>query len=114
MELVAGVLNITAGGKRIVILNDQTAGLLGVHSSDRVNLAYRGKQVIAIADLASDFPPDRIWFYSEIAQALGITGDETVQVQLAPMPESLSNVRAKLRGARLLDEEFGGAAPQRH
>jgi AMP phosphorylase len=106
MELIAGVLNITAGGKRIVILNDQTAGLLGVHSSDRVNLAYGGKEVIAIADLASDFPADRIWFYSEIAQALGITGDETVQVQLAPMPESLSNVRAKLRGARLLDAEL--------
>jgi AMP phosphorylase len=106
MELTAGVLNITAGGKRIVILNDQTAGLLGVHSSDRVKLAFGGREVIAIADLASDFPADRVWFYAEIAQALGITGDESVQVQLAPMPESLGNVRAKLRGERLRDEEL--------
>ena len=106
MELIAGVLNITAGGKRIVILNDETAGLLGVHSSDRVKLGYAGKEIIAMANLAADFPPDRIWFYTEIAQALGITGDETIQVQLAPMPESLNNVRAKLRGERLRDQEL--------
>ncbi len=106
MELTAGVLKITAGGKRIVILNDQTAALLGVHSSDRVRLTYQSKQVIAIADLAADFPADRVWFYAEIAQALGISGDESVDVQLAPMPESLGNVRAKLRGERLRDEEL--------
>ena len=106
MELIAGVLNITAGGKRIVILNDQTAALLGVHSSDRVKLAYGGKTVIAIADLASDFPSDRVWFYVEIAQALGVSGDENVDVQLAPMPESLGNVRAKLRGERLREEQI--------
>lgn len=106
MELIAGVLNITAGGKRIIILNDETAGLLGVHSSDRVRLSYAGKQVIAIADLAPDFPSDRIWFYAEIAEALGVSGDEKVDVQLAPMPESLGNVRAKLHGERLRDQEL--------
>ncbi len=106
MELIAGVLNITAGGKRIVILNTETAALLGVHSSDRVKLSYGDQTVIAIADLASDFPADRVWFYVEIAQALGVTGDENVDVQLAPMPESLGNVRAKLRGERLREEEI--------
>jgi AMP phosphorylase len=106
MELIAGVLNITAGGKRIVILNDVTAGSLGVHSSDRVKITYMSNEIIAIADLASDFPPDRIWFYFEIAQALGISGDEKVNVQLAPTPESLNNVRAKIRGERLRDEEI--------
>ena len=106
MELTAGVLTITAGGKRIVILNDQTAALLGVHSSDRVRLTYKNRQIISIADLAADFPADRVWFYAEIAQALGVSGDETVDVQLAPMPESLGNVRAKLRGERLRDEEL--------
>jgi AMP phosphorylase len=105
MELIAGVLNITAGGKRIVILNDETAALLGVHSSDRVKLSFGGKEIIAMANLAADFPADRIWFYAEIAQALGVTGDESVDVQLAPMPESLGNVRAKLRGERLRDDQ---------
>ncbi len=106
MDLIAGVLNITSGGKRIVILNSETAASLGVHSSDRVRVSCGGKEVIAIADLAADFPPDRIWFYLEMAQALEVTGDETVQVQLAPMPESLGHVRAKLRGERLLETEI--------
>ncbi len=106
MELIAGVLNITAGGKRIVILNEAAAASMGVHSSDRVKVSFAGKQVIAMADLASDFPPDRIWFYLEIAQALGIKGSESVNVQLAPAPESLNNVRAKIRGERLRDEEI--------
>jgi AMP phosphorylase len=106
MELIAGVLNITAGGKRVVILNDETAAMLGVHSSDRVSLIYRGKEVIAIANLAADFPPDRIWLYTEIAETLNVAGDEIIDVQLAPMPESLSNVRAKLRGERLRGQEL--------
>ena len=106
MELIAGVLKITAGGKRVVILNDETAALLGVHSSDRIKVSYTNKEIIAIANLAADFPPDRIWFYTEIANALGVTGDEAIEVQLAPMPESLNNVRAKLRGERLREQEL--------
>jgi AMP phosphorylase len=106
MELVVGVLNITAGGKRIAILDDETASLLGVHSSDRVRLTYKGKEVIALANVATNFPPDRIWLYAEVSQALGVSGGETVEVQLAPIPESLNNVRAKLRGERLREQEI--------
>ena len=90
----------------MVVLNDETAAMIGVHSSDRVKLTYAGEEVIAIANLAADFPADRIWFYTEIADALHVTGDETIDVQLAPMPESLNNVRAKLRGERLRDHEL--------
>jgi AMP phosphorylase len=106
MELTVGVLNITAGGKRIAIIDDETASLLGVHSSDRINLSYSGKEIIALANVAADFPPDRIWLYSEISDALGVKDGAVVEVQLAPMPESLSNVRAKLRGERLRDQEI--------
>ncbi|MGF3521993.1 MAG: AMP phosphorylase [Candidatus Bathyarchaeia archaeon] len=106
MKLVVGVLKITAGGKRIAIVDDETAALLGVHSSDRIKLSYRGKEVIALANVAADFPHDRVWLYSEMAEALEVTGGETVEVQLAPMPESLNYVRAKLRGERLRPPEL--------
>ncbi len=106
MRLVAGVLNITAGGKRIAILDDDTAGLLGVHSSDRIRVVYGGKELIAIANVATDYPPDHIWIYLETAYALGIKDGDEVEVQLAPMPESLNNVRAKLRGERLREAEI--------
>jgi AMP phosphorylase len=106
MDLIVGVLNITAGGKRIAILAEPTAGLLGVHSSDRIRLAFGGKKLIAIADVATDFPPDRVWLYLEVAEVMGIRDDDVVKVELAPMPESLSNVRAKLRGERLREHEL--------
>jgi AMP phosphorylase len=106
MELVAGVLNITAGGKRIAIIDEETASLLGLHSSDRIRLTCGGKEVIALANVATGFGPDRIWLYLEIAEALGAKDGDTVEVQLAPMPESLSNVRAKLRGERLREQEI--------
>jgi AMP phosphorylase len=106
MKLVAGVLNITAGGKRIAIIDDEIAGLLGVHSSDRIHIVHEGKDLIAIANVATDFPPDRIWLYLEGAYALGVKDGDEVDVQLAPMPESLSNVRAKLRGERLRETEI--------
>jgi AMP phosphorylase len=106
MELIAGILNITTGGRRIAILDDQTAGLLGVHSSDRIHLSFHGKELIAIADVATDYPPDRIWLYLEIAEAIGIRDGDVIEVQLAPIPESLSNVRAKLRGERLREHEL--------
>ena len=106
MELTVGVLNITAGGKRIAIIDDETADLLGVHSSDRIKLSYGGKEIIALANVAADFPPDRIWLYLEISEALGVKDGDAVEVQLAQMPESLSNVRAKLRGERLREQEI--------
>lgn len=106
MELIAGILNISAAGKRVAIIDEQTANLLGVHSSDRMRLSCCGKEVIAIADVATGYPPDRIWLYLEIAQALGAKDGDALQVQRAPIPESLANVRAKLRGERLRDEEI--------
>jgi AMP phosphorylase len=105
MELIAEVLNITAGGRRIAILSEETANLLGVHSSDRIRITYADQQIIAIANLATHFPQNRIGLYEEISKTLGLKGDETVEVQLAQLPESLRYVRAKVRGERLREHD---------
>jgi len=101
MELIAEVLNITAGGRRIAILSEETAQLLGVHSSDRICLNYCEQSIIAIANVATHFPKNHIGLYEEISETLGLKTDETVEVHLAQLPESLRYVRAKLRGERL-------------
>jgi len=106
MELIAEVLNITAGGRRIAILGEETASLLGVHSSDRICVAYGDQQIIAIANIATHFPQNRIGLYEEISETLGVKGDETVEVQLAQLPESLRYVRAKVRGERLREQDI--------
>ncbi|MBT0160364.1 AMP phosphorylase [Candidatus Bathyarchaeota archaeon A05DMB-2] len=103
---MAEVLKITAGGKRIAILSEETASQIGVHSSDRMRITHGSQTVIAIANIAAHFPTNRIGLYEEISAALGLRGDETVQVELAQLPESLSHVRAKVRGERLRGQDI--------
>ncbi len=62
--------------------------------------------MIAIANIAEHFPKKRIGLYEETAIALGVKEDETVNVQMAPLPESLFNVRAKLHGERLREKDI--------
>jgi AMP phosphorylase len=106
MELIAELLHITAGGRRIAILSEETASILGVHSSDRIRLTHNKNVAIAIANIAAHFPKNRIGLYEEIAQNLNVEEDETIDAQLAQLPESLSYVRAKVRGERLRETDI--------
>jgi AMP phosphorylase len=106
MKLKAKLLDIQAGGKRIAILDDETAGLLGVHSSDRVRIHYKNKCVIAIANIASNFPRNHIGLYTEISETLGIRTGEHVEVQYAHIPESLGYVQEKVRGESLQENKI--------
>ena len=106
MELTVEVLPIFTGGSRIAILSEESANSLGVHSSDRIRIKYGNQEMIAIANIAEYFLEKRIGLYDETAKALGVKEDETVSVQLAPLPESLFNVRAKLHGERLREKDL--------
>jgi AMP phosphorylase len=106
MKLTVEVLPITTGGSRIAILSEESASMLDVHSSDRIRIIGCKQEMIAIANLAAHFPRNRIGLYEETALALGVGEAETVDVQLAPLPESLFNVRAKLHGERLREKDI--------
>jgi AMP phosphorylase len=106
MELSVETLMITTGGSRITLLSEQTASLLGVHSSDRIKITCKKQEMIAIANIADYFPPNRIGLYQETVAALGVKEGEIVNVQLAPLPESLFNIRAKLKGERLHEKDI--------
>lgn len=106
MELKAELLHITAGGRRIAIMNEDTANSLGVHSSDRIKISANNKDVIAIANIAVHFPKNRIGLYEEINAILAVKDDEEIDVNLAQLPESLNHVRAKVRGERLREHDI--------
>jgi len=106
MELSVEVLMISTGGSRIALLSEQTANMLGVHSSDRIKITCKNQDMIAIANIADYFPPNRIGLYRETVSALGVKEAEIVDVRLAPLPESLFNIRAKLRGERLREKDI--------
>jgi len=106
MKLKAKLLEIQAGGRRIAILDDETASLLGLHSSDRVKVTYRKNQVIAIVNIATNFPHDYVGVYEEISKTLGIKAEEEVEVEPAEIPEALRYVQTKIRGERLRENEI--------
>ena len=106
MKLTVEVLMITTGGSRIAILSEESANHLGVHSSDRIRITCERQQMIAITNIAAHFPKNRIGLYEETSMALGLKEDDTVNVELAPLPESLFNVRAKLHGERLRENDI--------
>jgi len=107
MELLVELLNISTGGNRIALLSDSTANQLGVHSSDRIKIAYGTREMIAITNIAQHYPNNRIGIFQETQVALeGIKNDEPVQVHLAPLPESLFNIRSKLHGERLREKDI--------
>ena len=106
MELIVELLNITTGGNRIAVISQQTANAMGVHSSDRIKIAVGDREMIAIANIAENFPDNRIGVFEETEAALSVKGDEVAQVHLAPLPESLFNIRAKLHGERLREKDI--------
>src|SRR4030043_494399 len=101
MKLKVKLLDIQAGGKRIAILDDETASFLGAHSSDRLNIKFRNKNVVAIVNVAADFPRASIGVYEEVSKQLGLKDGENGEVQVAEAPEALRDIQAKIRGERL-------------
>lgn len=106
MKLNARILDIQAGGRLIAILDDETADLLGVHSSDRLKIAYKKQQLIAIVNIASNFPHDQIGLYQDVSNRLGVKNGQQLDTELALPPESLCYVQSKIRGERLRGTEI--------
>jgi len=106
MKLKARLLDIQAGGRRIAVLDDETAAFLGVHSSGRVKITYKNEHLIAIANIAGNFPHNYIGLYEEASRVLGVKSGEIVEVQPAEKPEALSYVQAKIRGERLREKDI--------
>ena len=106
MEFKVKLLDIRAGGKQIIVIDNEYAGRMGIHSSDRVKITYKNKYLIAIANVASNFPEKTVGIYEEVKEKLKITENETVTVQAAERPESLGHIREKLMGRKLSKEEI--------
>jgi AMP phosphorylase len=106
MEFKVKLLGIRAGGKQIIVIDDEYASQMGIHSSDRVRITYKNMNLIAIANVASNFPEKTVGIYEEVQDKLKITEGETVKVQGAERPESLGHIREKINGRKLRKEEI--------
>lgn len=106
MNFRVKLLGIRAGGKQIVVMDDDYASRLGIHSSDRVEIIYNKKHLIAIANVASDFPKKTLGIYEEVQDRLKVNSGETVSVRPAERPDSLRYIRDKIMGQRLSAPEI--------
>ena len=106
MEFKVKLLGISAGGKQIVIMDNEHASSLGIHSSDRVEITCKKLTLIAIANVATDFPKKTLGIYEEVQDILKTQENETVNVRPAERPESLGHIRDKLMGRRLSASEI--------
>ncbi len=106
MEFKVKLLGIRAGGKQIIVIDDEYASRMGIHSSDRVMIEIQNKKIIAIANVATDFPKKTIGIYEEVQEKLKVVEGETVTVQAAERPESLGHIREKIMGRKLRQEEI--------
>ncbi|PVX25552.1 MAG: AMP phosphorylase [Candidatus Bathyarchaeum sp.] len=106
MKFRVKLLGIRAGGKQIIVIDDEYASLLGIHSSDRVEVQYKNQNIIAIANVATDFPKKTVGIYEEVQDKLKAQEGETVTVRPAERPESLGHIRNKLSGRRLTAPEI--------
>lgn len=106
MKFGVRLLEIEAGGNLIVVMGSRDAERLGVVSSDRVRLEADGSEVIAILNIAEEFPNRVLGVYREVASRLGLGEGDIVEVEPAERPESLSFVRRKIMGEKLSPGEM--------
>lgn len=101
MQLKTDVLSIEAGGPLIAVMNRDDAAELGVISSDRVFVRYKGEHTICILNISNEDEPGTLGVYGEVKEKLGISEGDMVSVEIARRPESLDYVREKINGQRL-------------
>ena len=106
MQFRVKLLGIRAGGKQIVVMDNEYASRLGIHSSDRVKITREKRHIIAIANVANDFPKKTLGIYEEVQEQLKVQTGEVVDVVPAERPESLGHIREKIFGQRLRPDEI--------
>ena len=107
MEFKARLLEIEAGGNLIVVMGVRDAERLGIISSDRVRLETGESEVVAILNIASEFPEGTLGIYEEVKSRLGLSEGDVVQVKSAERPESLGFIREKILGEKLTARKIG-------
>lgn len=106
MKFKVKVLGIEAGRKLIVIMDDKDASLLGVRTSDRVQVTYKDKSVMAIVNIAARFPRNTVGVFDEVRSGLGVRSGDEVDLFPAKRPESLGYIHDKILGYRLNTQEI--------
>jgi AMP phosphorylase len=101
LEFQTRVLDIEAGGKYVVVMGAGDAKQMGVMSNDRVKLRSAGSEVVAILNIAEEYPEGILGVFEEPKSKLDLSEGDSIEVQAAERPESLSFIKGKIMGKKL-------------
>jgi AMP phosphorylase len=106
MILRAKFLQLEAD-KPVVILNSEDADELGIRPMERVELSFKNKKLVAIANVAKRIiRQGEIGLYEEIQEHLDIRPGERIHAEIAAPPKSLVFIKKKLAGHALSPREI--------
>ncbi|MEK6822772.1 MAG: hypothetical protein AABY13_03000 [Nanoarchaeota archaeon] len=109
MKLRVKDMDIATGGIQVVIVNQQDAQLLDLHSEDRL-LVKKGRKtttgVLDIAESPKSVARGQIGMFEETLDALGAKDGDIIDITLGDKPKSVAFIKKKLDGLELSASEI--------
>ncbi len=109
MELKIKDIRLSAGFP-VVLLDKDTAAKIGVHPKGRVSLRKlknHDGELSSVVDITEGIlKKNEIALSEEIKKMLGVRNGQKIEVNLAPLPESINFILKKLHGKRLSQKEI--------
>ncbi len=95
-------------GKNVVVLNEREAQGHDIYAGYRAIIRYKGKELVAVVDVAGDdvIARHEIGVFRDVAEALGVSEGDEVEVVHMNRPASLTYIRKKLDNIPLTREEI--------
>ncbi|MEM2878188.1 MAG: AMP phosphorylase [Candidatus Hadarchaeales archaeon] len=95
-------------GRRLVMINDSDAELLGYSPGDRIRVYSSTGSIVAMATTTKGIVArGEIGFCAETTKSLGAAPGDYVEISLAPRPRAVEAIKNKINGKQLGSEEIG-------
>lgn len=109
MKLIVKDMDIATGNVQVAILNEKDAQLLDLHHMDRIVVNKNKKKTVAILDIAEStkiIPQGKIGLFEEVLKEIHAKEKDSVNIEVAPKPESLNAIKKKLDGEHLAQKDI--------
>ncbi|MFH0986924.1 MAG: AMP phosphorylase [Candidatus Micrarchaeota archaeon] len=100
-------IDLNAGGKPIVVMNNDDASNLAMSAMDRICIYSGSKKLTALIDLSETYiPKGSIGTFSSVSKKLNISSGDKVMIEPIGNPDSVLYIRKKLEGRTLTKDEI--------
>lgn len=115
MKLQVRRFDIRTSTPLVVVIHQTDAINHDLHATDRVEVRYKNRRIIAVVDILDHHHDPRraaimqhgtIGLFADTADALGVKDGETITIKPSEKPESLKHIKRKIDGKQLKEHEF--------